>query len=155
MVAPSSSPTSVIQELQNSLRMIYIGIDPGTHTGFAVWDSKERKFLSVETILIHQAFIKILALRDEHPGMIIFIEDARKVSRSGEEERARIQGAGSIKRDCSIWEDFCEDCGILYRFMRPGRGTTKMNPDYFKSLTGWKHRTSNHARDAAMLVFGR
>jgi hypothetical protein len=37
----------------------------------------------------------------------------------------------------------------------PAKGATKLDPDFFKALTGWKKRTSEHARDAAMIVFGR
>lgn len=136
--------------------MIWIGIDPGTHTGFAVWDTYQKKLLAVETLQIHEALLKVHELHTKYNGMIcVRIEDARHVSRNGAESRARIQGAGSIKRDCSIWEDFCEDYGILYQFSRPGKGMTKPTPEYFKMLTKWKGRTSNHARDAVMLVFGR
>lgn len=35
--------------------MIYIGIDTGVHTGFAVWDSSERCFLMLKTLKIHVA----------------------------------------------------------------------------------------------------
>ena len=39
--------------------MIYIGIDPGTHTGVAVWDSKAQVFIELATIPIHQALLKV------------------------------------------------------------------------------------------------
>lgn len=135
---------------------ILIGIDPGTHTGLAVWDSRKSRFLEIETLMIHEALFKVLDLHEQHNGEIsLFIEDARHTSRDGADSRARIQGAGSIKRDCSIWEDFCEDYCIPYQLIRPGKGMTKVTPEYFKLVTKWKSRTSNHARDAAMLVFGR
>lgn len=133
--------------------MIWIGIDPGTHTGFAVWDTKSKKLVELDTMMIHQAFKRVFEIM-ETEDIRLRIEDARHVSRDGYESRARLQGAGSIKRDCSIWEDFCEDYDIPYMFVRPGKGT-KPTPEYFKLLTGWKGRTSNHARDAAMLVFGK
>ena len=44
--------------------MICIGIDPGTHTGLAVWDTNEGRFLSLETVPIHQALIKVMMWRD-------------------------------------------------------------------------------------------
>lgn len=66
-----------------------------------------------------------------------------------------MQGAGSVKRDASIWEEFCTDYEIPFRALPPIKGGTKLQPDYFKALTGWKGKTSEHARDAAMIVFGR
>ena len=139
--------------------MIYIGIDPGTHTGVAVWDTREGKFLSLETLLIHRAmtFILTWSLKAEDTGQEIQIvfEDARQRKWYGNESNAKRQGAGSVKRDCSIWEDFCRDYQIPFVAVPPMKGGTKVSESYFKTISGWKGRTSNHARDAAMLVIGR
>lgn len=139
--------------------MIYIGIDPGTHTGVAVWDSREGKFLSLETLPIHRAmtFILTWSLKAEDSGQEIQVvfEDARQRKWYGNESNAKRQGAGSVKRDCSIWEDFCRDYQIPFVAVPPIKGGTKVSESYFKTISGWKGRTSNHARDAAMLVIGR
>jgi hypothetical protein len=37
----------------------------------------------------------------------------------------------------------------------PKAGATKWDADTFRRLTGYSGRTSNHARDAALLVWGR
>ena len=60
-----------------------------------------------------------------------------------------------VGKIATIWEEFCTDYEIAFRALPPAKGGTKLNPDYFKALTGWKKRTSEHARDAAMIVFGR
>lgn len=139
--------------------MIYIGIDPGTHTGVAVWDTREGKFLSLETLLIHRAmtFILTWSLKAEETGQEIQVvfEDARQRKWYGNDSNAKRQGAGSVKRDCSIWEDFCKDYQIPFVAVPPMKGGTKVNESFFKTFSGWKGRTSNHARDAAMLVIGR
>lgn len=138
--------------------MICIGIDPGTHTGVAVWDTNERRFLSLETLPIHQALIKVMMWRDRvgHDLQVVF-EDARQRTWFGKDKNtnAKLQGAGSIKRDCSIWEDFLTDYEIPFRAVPPQKGFTKWTEEYFKMVTGWKGKTSNHSRDAAVLVFGR
>lgn len=138
--------------------MICIGIDPGTHTGVAVWDTKERRFLSLETLPIHQALIKVMMWRDRvgHDLQVVF-EDARQRTWFGRDKNtnAKLQGAGSIKRDCSIWEDFLTDYEIPFRAVPPQKGCTKWTEEYFKMVTGWKGKTSNHSRDAAVLVIGR
>ena len=131
--------------------MIYIGIDPGTKTGLAVWDSRLKKFLRVETTTILQAFAIVKGFgRDE---IRIFIEDARQVKYKTSPEKA--QGAGSVKRDCAIWEEFCTFEQLPCNFSRPNPRITKLPAYQFKRVTGWEGRTSSHARDAALLVFKR
>lgn len=136
--------------------MIYIGIDPGTHTGVAVWDSKERRFLSLETMPIHRAMDLVRMARDDNEAIQVIFEDARLRTWFGKGNvSAKAQGAGSVKRDCSIWEDFLIDSEIPFLTTKPGNVATKVTPSWFSKLTGWEGRCSEHARDAAMLVFGR
>ena len=64
-------------------------------------------------------------------------------------------GAGSVKRDAVIWEEFCIDNGIKFFSVPPAKGLTKWSAQTFSEVTGWQGRTSNHGRDAALLVYGR
>ena len=137
--------------------MICIGIDPGTHTGVAVWDSREGKFLSLETLPIHIALTRVLAIAERNRDNVqVVFEDARQRTWFGKGDTyAKLQGAGSVKRDCSIWEDFCKDYGIPYWAKPPIKGATKVSAEYFKMVSHYTGRTSEHSRDAAMLVIGR
>ena len=90
--------------------MIYIGIDPGTHTGVAIWDNKQQEFIELATIPIHQALLKVKNYYNDNKGLsniCVVFEDARQRTWFGRDKNtyAKLQGAGSIKRDCSIWED--------------------------------------------------
>lgn len=134
--------------------MKWIGIDPGTHTGFAEWDDVSKEFVSVETLPIHQALFRVRDLHLTEEVMVIF-EDARLRRWYGNAGREQLQGAGSIKRDCTIWDDFLTQYGIPFRALPPSKGMTKWSAGYFAKVTGWKGRTSEHARDAAILVLGR
>lgn len=138
--------------------MIYIGIDPGTNTGFAAWDSEEKRFLEIKTLMIHQAIqlVKDYAYVNQNrkPIKVVF-EDARQRTWFGERSFSKLQGAGSVKRDCSIWEEFLKDYKIEYWAKPPIKGMTKISDERFRTISGWRSRTSNHARDAAMLVIGR
>lgn len=140
--------------------MICIGIDPGKHTGMAVWDSGTQVFLYLETLPIHRALDCVLEwkriCKTKNVEMQIVFEDARQRTWFGRGDvSAKAQGAGSVKRDCSIWEDFCRDYGIPYWAKPPVKGATKVSAEYFKMISNYTGRTSEHSRDAAMLVIGR
>lgn len=139
--------------------MIYIGIDPGTKTGLAVWDSEKREFRIVRTTRILEAIWVCQEILRRVVPHIIF-EDARRRKylpreKNLSEYRGKLMGAGSVKRDCEIWEEFCKGYNIPFTAVPPRKGATKWDADYFKKVTGWTGRTSNHARDAALLVFNR
>ena len=144
--------------------MIYIGIDPGVKTGVAVWDNRQRTFLQIETVKIHRAMELVRLYKhkaaDVGTKLIVRVEDARqrkwferKYDKKGEEENV-LQGAGSIKRDSKIWDDYLSDMGVEYQMVAPKGGMTKYTKERFQALTGWKKPTNEHNRDAAMLVFG-
>lgn len=145
--------------------MIHIGIDTGTHTGIAVWDSRSQCFRAIEDVAIHKA-MEIVAqykgiAESEGVRLYVRVEDPRQrtwfgtENMSREEERKKLQGVGSVKRDASIWDDFLSDLGIAYEMIAPKRNVTKISHEAFVNLTHWKGRTNEHKRDAAMLVFGR
>ena len=129
-----------------------IGIDPGTKTGFAVWDREEKKFVKVETRGIVSAMHQVKFLLGDE--VVIRIEDARQRKWFGKTDRERLQGVGSVKRDSSIWEEFCDYYSIEYMLIAPKNNRTKTTAAEFKKMTGWEGRTSEHSRDAAMLVWG-
>lgn len=43
--------------------MIYIGIDTGTNTGYAEWDSKKGRLLEVDSLPIHKAMERVKPMR--------------------------------------------------------------------------------------------
>lgn len=134
------------------------GIDPGTKTGISLYDRSPNKIIICKTMMIHYAIEVITIWNQEKKGRIfVIVEDPRKAvfGRSTLADRAKIQGAGSIKRDASIWEDFLTDKNIPFIMVRPSKQLTKWNADYFAKVTGYEGTTNSHSRDAAMLVFGR
>ena len=137
--------------------MTYIGIDTGVHTGFAVWHSDTKYLAEVSTVTITQAMERVKMLADilGKDNIRFFIEDARQRKWFGHSGREKLQGAGSVKRDSRIWEDWCREQGLQYRMIAPGYNRTKLTEAQFKFVTQWHGRSSVHGRDAAMLVFGR
>jgi hypothetical protein len=143
----------------------YIGIDPGVVTGFALWDSKEKKFLTVCSYSILAAMFAVkMCFGAWSDDIVVRVEDARlrkwvPWQKDEKAERGRREGAGSVKRDAQIWEEFLKSrkCNFqfAYEMVAPKNNRTKYKADQFKKVTGWTGKTNEHGRDAAMLVFGK
>lgn len=130
-----------------------IGIDPGTHTGVAL--KQDGKFKIVETMTIFEAINFVISWRDSCDAhcwqMLVRIEDARQRTWFGNTGPEKWKGAGSIGRDCSIWEETLTHLKIPFELVHP-KQVKATTAEQFKRLTGWTGRTSIHAREAAWLV---
>lgn len=159
------------------MHRIRIGVDPGDKTGLAVMAGG--KFLELNTGFaavingqlrmvksygIVQAMELVLAEVEEQQqhltSLKLYIEDARKrkwipTEKNQKQVVGRAKGAGSVSRDCAIWQEFCEFHGIDYELVAPKNNKTKLNAFDFRRLTGWQAVTNQHGRDAAMLIWGR
>jgi hypothetical protein len=134
---------------------VVIGIDPGVNTGFAV--SESGKLLRVECMTAVEAedcVMQCVILCGE-ANVFVRFEDARMRQWFGTKGKEALQGAGSIKRDCSRWEEFLMHHNIPHARIAPKANRTKLTADQFKAITKWQGRTNEHGRDAAMLVFGK
>jgi hypothetical protein len=138
-----------------TVKKIYVGIDPGVHTGLAIWNKGEKK-LELKTVKLHQAFdlvrqhkASIHTLVIENPNLWNYFTDHKTA-------RARLQGAGSVKRDFKAWQDFLADEQIPFCAVRPDkkRNALATNKDHFTRITGYTGKSSEHARVAAMLIVG-
>lgn len=132
----------------------YIGIDPGTTTGIAIWNKKEDKFEHIYSCGILEAMerLKVYAVFGNN---LFVIENPNLRKWFGNSGREKLQGAGSIKRDYSIWLEWFERIGCTYKEIAPKNVTTKLDAKSFMKITGYPERTNSHARDAAMMVFKR
>lgn len=134
--------------------MIIIGIDPGVNTGFAIWNKETKSFKWMGKLSITEAMDYVIRFNKD-AGLTVYVEDARKRTWFGNSGREVLQGAGSVKRDCQIWEHFLKEKGIEYHLVAPKNNKTKLNDEQFRKLTGYETRVNQHARDAAMLIWGR
>lgn len=140
------------------MTLLRIGIDPGVHTGYAAWNRQLRSFVMVCEFKLHVAMREVEGAHKAGLLHGVVVEDARQRTWFGERaaqavERERLQGVGSVKRDCSIWEEFLTDLGAPFEMRKPAAGTTKWAAPYFRRVTGWTEQTNQHSRDAAVLVF--
>ena len=126
-----------------------VGIDPGKNTGYAV--VKDNKLVFVDSMMIHK-LLYILEKKAESESFFVVVEDARKRKWFGNSGPEKWKGAGSIMRDCTIWEDFLTYHKIPFKMVKPAPGTTKLGAHHFRLAYGWTERTNEHGRDAAMLA---
>lgn len=157
---------------------LVLAVDPGTRTGLArvhrntsagpgepayVW-------AALECLPLHRALLTVwetvteAAQVDER--VLVVVEDARQIGAWGASKDrgaslARAQGAGSIKRDCAIWQEALDDlrreCGpdlLRLNFVRPAGGPfRKLSQADLLLRTGCPLTGNAHARDAAGLLW--
>jgi hypothetical protein len=138
-----------------TVKKIYVGIDPGVNTGLAIWNKGENK-LELKTVKLHQAFDIIRSIKAQINALVIENPNLWNYFTDHKAARARLQGAGSVKRDFKAWQDFLADEQIPYCAVRPDkkRNALGTNKDHFARITGYTGQSSEHARVAAMLIVG-
>lgn len=133
---------------------ILIGIDPGTTTGVAIKRYFQgQPYMELMSGTITQMMEVVKEYNDKADSCIVMLEDARKRQWFGINGGSKLQGAGSIKRDCAIWEDWLNEQSIIHTLIHPKDVVTKMDGEQFTLLTGIK-KSNQHQRDACMIVWG-
>ncbi|GIV82558.1 MAG: hypothetical protein KatS3mg051_1912 [Anaerolineae bacterium] len=144
--------------------MVLIGIDPGLqHTGLAMWDGE--RLYGLATMPAGHALSYVL----QHPpeSVVVYVEDPGLHERlwwdnkgAGKRDGARaLRIARSVGRNegaARVIIDTLRARGYHVVTVRPDRGTgSKIPSGQFARITGYRARCSQHARDAAMLIYGR
>ena len=136
-----------------------IGIDPGISTGMAI--SSDGKIINVKTVNFWDC---IKLLRDmQNMGIVVYVENPNVNKpvffKRGVNNAAMIQkvaqDVGRNKRDAALIIEFCNRNNIKNMPLPPQRGSKDVDAKYFQLLTGYEGSTSQHGRDAAMLIVGR
>ena len=161
------------------MKKIYIGIDGGRETGLAVWNSETKAFLDIITTTFWGAIEIIQSYRDYSvngkglPGYSLTVvienpagnspvfkaEQVYKGTPGGHVHKLAAAGfvassVGSVKRESELMIEYCQRYSIDHRAITPGkRSMTKIDAAKFKQYTEYSKRTSQHGRDAGMLVF--
>ena len=139
-------------------RRIYIGIDPGVNTGYALWKDD---LLYTETLTFWSMVGTLRQMPLAYPDheIIVIIENPalnkttffrQGTSRAIMNKISRNVGANC--QDALRLIEYAEGLDLEVRQVRPK--TEKWNRQTFERVTGHRGRTSQHARDAAKLVYG-
>lgn len=140
---------------------IYVGVDPGTHTGLAVWDKAFQRLLRVDSMKAVEAEVEIMqlyaSLAARGKRIMVVVEDTRKLRLPKHLQNAgRARGAGSVARDMGRWQEWLEHCNIPHIMAPMSPKEFRTGDDaWFRKKTGWDKRTNEHGRSAAGLVWGK
>ncbi len=157
----------------------FIGIDPGSNIGMAVWHRKGdgQKFVHIKTYknlfeatAVVFEYVKRAKLDAQAQGrtdnnLMLIFEDARRrfITPDLKANIGRLQGAGHVKANSKAWQMFCEANEIMFKAVAPNgklnkmadrKGKQKEAAAWFRLQTNYKGQTDQHNRVAAMLVWG-
>ena len=145
----------------NKTPRYFIGLDAGQQTGLATWDAVEERF----AVLTTTTFWEAIALVETYPAgeIVVVVEDpaqnrptfAHGTPRTLQAARRReriSRDVGQNQREAKLLADGLGRKGYRVRRTRPR--SRKLDAEQFRRLTKHQGRTSQHARDAGMLVFG-
>lgn len=129
---------------------LVVGIDPGVNTGLAIWSRSQKGLIECKSCGIVEAMWQLGNVRSTIALMVV--EDARLRTWFGKSGREVLLGAGSVRRDCSIWTEWAEHYGVPLKSISPQQKGAKLDAAMFQRITGWSGRTNEHARDAGVLA---
>jgi len=132
---------------------VVIGIDPGAHTGMALYvDGVLKKLTTIEPLdMAH-------AIKMAEPDKVIF-EDSRLTSfmfttvKSRPVALSMARKVGQVDGYCNLITSICERLGIDCHGISPKGKGKKLNADEFAKATGWTGSSNEHTRDSAMVAY--
>jgi hypothetical protein len=138
-------------------KLYTIGVDPGSSTGVAVFSRTAESILSAQTLDFGRT-IEFLEANYPPDCCDVIVEDAslnRPTFRKSENRRIQdrmCRNAGFVQRESKLMIAELRRRGYRVLAVRPA--SEKWNQEKMERITGYKKRTSAHARDAIALAFG-
>lgn len=137
-----------------------VGIDPDIKgSGFALYNMADRTFQEISNLSFFQLYDKlnecseIVALVRIEAGWLNaksnFHTKPGQTKEAGEKIAAYVGANAETGRKIA---EMCKHLNIPYELVKP-LGTKCIDQKIFKSITGYKKRTNQDSRDAAMLVW--
>jgi hypothetical protein len=132
-----------------------MGIDPGAHTGIAVFkDGALTELDTIEPQWIEHRIRTVL------PSRVIF-EDSRLQSYAWNARSKASMGValaaarslGQVDAWCSLITAICGTLCIHAHGISPKQKGSKQDAQSFNSITRWSGRSNQHERDAAMVAW--
>ena len=151
---------------------IYIGLDAGRDTGVAVWNARRQMFArehsggdipddplltldfwrAYDFVLTYDAGDVMIVVEDPSKNPSTFSHEVPRSEKAARRREKISRNVGQNQREAQLLAEGLERQG--YRVCRVRPRSQKCSADLFKTITRYQGRASQHARDAAMLVFG-
>ena len=132
---------------------IIMGVDPGTHTGIAIY--RAGALADLQTI---EPFQLVEVIETVDPDRVVFEDSrlqshtwSRKLSAAAQLKVAR--DVGQIDAWCRLIVATCERLGIPAHGVSPKHKGAKLKAEQFEALTGWAGRSNQHERDGVMVAW--
>lgn len=146
-----------------------IGLDPGKSTGFCLYDKSMKKIMKLCTLDFWQIFdfvkeLELIFSTMNFKGKLSFVIENSSLNKptfakagDGKElSRQKIsRNVGMNQRESVLLIEGIRRLGYEVKEVTPSKKSAykgKITVPMFKAMTGWKGTSSQHARDAAMLV---
>lgn len=154
--------------------MVEIGLDPGTGNNYGMAVIIDGQLDRVGSTNFIAVLHELIGINQEIGGVLVKIENPEIDSSTWSAYNATKQkpmlkiaeGVGRNKELARQTIEWMKHYWISYEEIAPSRRDrykggdprlynmpTKMDADTFKKYTGWKSRTNEHGRDAAMLIY--
>lgn len=137
------------------MNTVIIGVDPSLNNcGVAIYNLDKKQY-EVKTMSLADFIYLLFYPRIVVPAetsVFFIVEDARKRNWFGKNSKQKLQGAGSIKGTCKTIEDLLKLIKYRYEMVSPLRGGTKLSKELIHEITGYNGKSSEHSRDAIMIV---
>ena len=135
-------------------KLIVLGIDPGYRTGYCVWTGE--KIIEISTCK-KDKFADIL--RQFKQDGIVTAVGIEVSTRSHIYSRGNLSQPAMLRIARNIGENKAEAMrlvglaeGLGFNVVQVEPKNTKLDPELFKKITGYRKRTSSHARDAWVIA---
>ena len=145
----------------NTSPRLFIGLDAGRETGLAIWNAIEQRFDVLTTTTFWEAIALVLAypvdqvlvvIEDPSQNKTTFSHGTPRTLKAARRREKISRDVGMNQREARLLAEGLARKGYRVRRIRPR--SSKLGAEQFKRLTRYPGRTSQHARDAGMLVFG-
>lgn len=132
--------------------MNVLGIDPGAHTGLAIFRDGELSELRTIAPVEIDEFLTTWT-----PKRVVF-EDSRLESKvwtpaKGAAALKVARNIGEIDAWCKLIVSICARLKIDAHGISPKSKGTKLDAKQFEAATGWTGASNQHTRDAAMVAY--
>jgi hypothetical protein len=148
----------------------FLGIDAGKHTGYCLYSKQEKRIVEIGTTdfftlindLLPRFIYQHIGESEAKEKLCVYVEDPAQnkpvfLSRYEPDTVKKAlkiaQDVGGNKREATLLIDYFTKHN--YKVVRYKPTSEKWDKERFWQITNHKERTSQHARDACKMVFGR